>query len=308
MRFILMAGAVACFLVATGCTGPSETGSTAAQVNLSALSEDGQYGVIKEEEEDRSGSIWTVVRILSLQSLEYEILDTLRGDLRFADFCGSNGLLYGRTDSICTSILYMDLDSLCQVDTVIACAADSCPPPDLNDISWATYAPSRRILALRCGAKDELLRIRPDGAFYRFFAYEMDVRAQSFDTDGSELILFYSSGISDTNTTVMHHVMRVYDMDGDTFSGAGMYFGNVERVVRCRGRGEPIYYLRRESDLSTANVWKYDRVVRNRFRITDFSNDMEVLNFWLIGDSVVSYVLDRNLQPPDNRRLIIGPG
>ena len=72
------------------------------------------------------------------------------------------------------------------------------------------------------------------------------------------MIFFSAYGLSDTNATVFHYAIDVYDMDGDRLSGAGMFFGNVGKVVRCRGKGEPIYYLRRESDLSTANVWKYD--------------------------------------------------
>jgi hypothetical protein len=236
--------------------------------------------------------------------MRYEILDTLQGNVRFADFYTPNAILYGSVGSSCTSVLTATIDSLHRIDTLVACVGDSCNAPKVNDISWAIYAPNHRILVVYCGGENEVLRIRPDGAFYRVFRFEMDVRCQTFDADESELIFFSAYGPSDTNSNVFHYADTQHDMDGGVSSGAGMFFGNVGKVVRCRGKGEPIYYLRKESDLSTSNVWKYDRQRLNRFRVTDFGHDIEVLRFWLVGDSVVSWVKDRAQPPPDNRRLV----
>lgn len=301
----------ACYFTVAGCSQPGKTDSATVPIDLVALSDDGNYGVISCPSDDLSEANWVIVRFSDLGKMVYETLDTLQGDVRFADFYAPNAILYACVDSPCTSILTATIDSVPQIDTLIACVGDSCNPPELKDISWAIYAPNHRILAVYYGGKNEYLRIRPDGAFYEIYGFQTDVRCQTFDADESELIWFSAYGLSDTNSTVFHYRLNVYDVDGDTISGGGKFFGNVGKIVRCRGRGEPIYYLRKESDLLAANVWKYDRhahVLPNRFRVTNFGKDVEVIRFWLVNNSVVCWVADHTQPSYQDRRLVRAPG
>ncbi len=222
-----------------------------------------------------------LIRVISYAENQYEIIDTIPGDLGGVGFCGDSvvyWIKYDTTSSRLGMSLIHNLDSTIVVFERIYDGRIEKADFAIDDRS------KFRIEDSLISSRDGLWRIDSVGTPVSILQIQNKLQ-DAFSLDGSEY-LFEVRGERDS---LGNPSFEIYSF---SISDSSVTYEFAEILVlpiamSSRGIGQPIYYLQYSQDYECFIIWKFDRETRQKIMLTDPTSPNRISNYVLLSDSLL---------------------
>ncbi len=233
---------------------------------------------------------WELVRVTSLEENRYEIIDTLPGEQDSFGFC-SDSVVYWMPHENGRSRLLMrhvsEPGSLIVVIEKEFTDTVKYPGFDLHTLSYFHLKDS--LMSTRTG----LWRLRSDGSVVSILQLE-NRGFDAFSLDGLEYLFELDPERWSQNPR--HWDVYSYNITDSVLKLE--YSQNIHSPgsMTTRGIGKPIFFLDYSLELQSLNVFEFDRLTREKKRLTDLKPPKRVVGFDLLRNSILVHVSNSDKQ------------
>jgi len=234
----------------------------------------------------------------------FEVIDSFFSHSTFYP-CGKNALAYFQINQDNYYLIAHRFVPVISRDTILMLEGDRNGYPNLNVASFV-FRQSDSLFCYSLKIPGEPIARDISTVVYIQSSGDLDTVAQidgglgsNLSGDGTELLITALEPVGDSSVVSI----VIYDLEGDSIWKPVNHYPYHVRAPYRESRDSPLYYIRSDSPNGN-NVWRMMDGIGQK-QVSDFSYPVLVMDYALIRDSLICFVVDHGEKRSDARRVAI---